>query len=117
MDIDIPDPNPWRGDFLLGPQCRAIVTERGNTAVMLYQAEVAKRSSELAASAHCHVDRGGRRRNYWAATVSVGSGHILPHEFGADTRYDENRGDPSFDETEGAHDLSNVLEMLIWVPL
>lgn len=124
MDVDIPDPNPWRGQWLKSQQCRALVAERGLTAEMLFQAEVAKRTGGIAQSTHVSTALGGPKRNYWEATLSVGGApgrglldYVLPHEFGADERYDENRGDPLFDETSGARDLDLVLDMLAWVPM
>lgn len=124
MDADIPDPNPWRGQFLKSQQCRALVTERGLTGEMLYQAEVAKRTGGLARATHVSTELGGPKKNYWEATLTVGGpsavgliDYVLPHEFGARERYDENAGDPSFDETQGDRDLDLVLDMLAWVPM
>jgi hypothetical protein len=96
--------------------------ERGQTAALLYEAGVAKRSADLARSVRSTVGRGGERGNYLEATVVAGAvgpaaDYVLPHEFGAHERYRENHGDPRFDETEGAHDLEQVLEMLAWVPM
>ncbi|KLI04508.1 MULTISPECIES: hypothetical protein [Mycolicibacterium] len=122
MEHRVPLPNPWRRDWLRGPECRALVTERIHTAQMMYQAAVAKRSSALARSAHTTVALTGSNVKYWAGTLSVGetgmaATYVLAHEFGADERYDENRGDPSFDETEGARDLNDILETIAWVPM
>ncbi|MBX9920006.1 MAG: hypothetical protein K2Y33_09310 [Mycolicibacterium frederiksbergense] len=123
MDARIPSkPNPFLTDYLRGGECRGIITERTNTALMMYQAEVAKRSAALAKSAHATVEIGGVQHDRWVGTLTVGElgiadDYVLPHEFGADDRYDANRGDPTFDETEGARDLNFVLESLIWVPL
>lgn len=124
MDVDIPEKNPWRGQWLKSQQCRALVTERGLTAEMLFRAEVAKRSGGLARATRVTTALGGAKRNYWEATLTVGGpssvgwiDYILPHEFGARERFDENRGDPLFDETQGAHDLDLVLELLAMVPM
>lgn len=122
MKCDVPEPNLWRREWLVGAECRTVVTERINTALMLYQAGVAKRSTALAQSAYAAVAIGGTKTQYWEGTLTVGevgaaAGYVLPHEFGADERYNENRGDPTFDETEGAHDLNAVLQALIWVPM
>lgn len=122
MQADIPEPNPWRQDWLKGSDCRAVITERINTGQMLYQAGVSKRSDALARSARTTVAIGGTSTRYWEGTLIVGetgiaAGYVLAHEFGADDRYDENRGDPTFDETKGAHDLNATLQALSWIPL
>lgn len=122
MDASIPIPNPFVKDYLLSAECRGIVTERTHTALRMYQAEVAKRTGALARSAHATVHRGGLKDDRWIGTLTVGDTGItgeyaLAHEFGADERFDSNRGDPAFDETEGAQDLNLVLETLIWRPL
>jgi hypothetical protein len=124
VDVDIPEKNPWRGQWLRSRECRALVTERGRTAEMLYQAEVAKRTGGLARSTHLSTALGGVKKNYWEATLTVGGpspvgliDYVLPHEFGARERYDDNRGDPTFDETQGDRDLDLVLDMLAWVPM
>ena len=124
MKCHVPNRNPWRGQWLVGRECRVMVTERINTAEMLYQAEVAKRTGRLAGSPRVTVRRGGAKRNYLEGVLTVGGesargmvDYIPPHEFGASDRFDANRGDPSFDETEGDRDLELVLDMLAWVPL
>ena len=124
MDVDIPEKNPWRGQWLKSSECRALVTERINTAQMLYQAEVSRRTGRLARATRVSTELGGPKRNYWEGVLTVGgpSGvglldYVLPHEFGARKRYDENRGDPLFDETQGAHDLDMVLELIALVPM
>lgn len=122
MDAKIPTPNYWRREWLKGAQCRAVITERTHTAEMLYRAGVAKRSGALARSAHASVAIGGTSTRYWEGTLTIGDlglagDYVLAHEFGAAQRYDSNKGDPTFDETEGAHDLNAVLHALVWVPL
>jgi hypothetical protein len=122
MDASIPLPNHFVKDYLLGPECRGIITERTHTALWMYQAEVTKRSGGLARSAHASIGRGGLKNDRWIGTLTIGEfgivgDYVLAHEFGADKRFDSNRGDPAFDETEGAHDLNLVLETLIWMPL
>lgn len=123
MKCHVPNRNRWRGAWLVGPECRVVVTERINTAEMLYQAEVAKRSGRLAGATRVTVQRGGPKRNYLEGVLTVGGqsargmvDYILPHEFGAQERFDANRGDPAFDETVGDRDLYAVLDMLALVP-
>lgn len=123
MRTSIPEsPSLWRQDYLKSTDCRKVIAERIHTAEMLYQAGVAKRSSDLARSTHVSTAIGGTTTKYWEGTLTVGetglaADYVLAHEFGADERFDANRGDPSFDETEGAHDLNAVLQSMIWVPL
>lgn len=122
MEADIPDRNPWRRDWLRGSDSRALVGERINTAKMMYQAAVAKRSTALARSAHTTVMLTGSRAKYWVGILIVGetglaAEYVLAHEFGADERFDANRGDPAFDETEGARDLNEILETIARVPM
>lgn len=122
MDVNIPSRNPWRRDWLRGSESRALVSERIHTAQMMYQARVAKRSTALARSARTTVMLTGGQAKYWVGILIVGetglaSEYVLAHEFGADERFDENRGDPAFDETEGARDLNEILETIAWVPI
>lgn len=122
MEANVPSHNPWRRDWLRGNECRSLVSERINTAQMMYQAAVSKRSTALARSARTTVRLTGSQAKYWVGILLVGetglaSEYALAHEFGADERFDENRGDPAFDETEGARDLNEILETIAWVPM
>ncbi|MBY0440984.1 MAG: hypothetical protein K2Q25_02415 [Mycobacteriaceae bacterium] len=104
MDVNIPEPNRALTELLVSARMRAIVEERANTAAMLYQAQVAKRTGRLAASAHASTEIGGVRQDRWIGVLTVGS--ALPygasHEFG--TR--------AHGQTDAAHDLNRVLEQL-----
>lgn len=76
-------------EFLVGPELRGIVEERINTAHMLFQAEVAKRTGMLAASAHAHTEIGGVKNDRWTGVLSVGAigslgsvDYSASHQFG-----------------------------------
>lgn len=71
-DINIPEPNPAVAAAKLSPRMRAIMEERVNTAKMLFQAEVAKDSGDLAAAAHASVEVGGVHNDGWVGSLTVG---------------------------------------------
>src|SRR4051812_37313927 len=88
MDITIyPDPNPGIGEALVGNGMRRAVEERINMALLLYQAQVAKRTGALAASAHATTELGPvlKGQDRWVGVLTVGGrgvDYALPHEFG-----------------------------------
>lgn len=87
------------GRWMVGPECRALVEAKANEAARLYQGIVAKRTGELAASAHVSTrinDIGGRR---CAGVLTVEAPYAASHEYG--TQYED-----------AAHDLNVVLSML-----
>ena len=91
------------GEVLLSSDMRRLVESRANTAAMLYQALVAKRTGQLARDVKVSTYIGGDR---WRARVTVGENivHDLPHEFG----HDRQNGP----RVDGAEDLKKVLRML-----
>lgn len=114
---------PGIGQVLLSQQYRRLMERGGNTAALLYQALVAKRTGELARDVQVRTHIGGLNNDRWVATVVVGENVIedLPHEFGwtpynkrddkgryASRDNDDVRGEP----VAGAHDLDQVLKML-----
>lgn len=109
-DINIPKPNPAVAAAKKSAQMQAIMSHLANTAMLLYQAKVAKRSGELARSARATTEIGGKRHDMWVGVLTVGTDHGLPHEFGADV--------PLFGDKEDSHrqkasrDLNFVLENL-----
>jgi hypothetical protein len=102
------------------PRMRQIVEHIANTGVLLFQAQVAKRSANLAASAHAHTEIGGVHRDMWVGVVTVGGygarggvDYALAHE---DGRGDHPRSIKNLDGKtvvqHPAHDLNFVLEHL-----
>lgn len=124
MDITVYKPNPAVAAALMSPATRAKMEELANTAKMLYQARVAKRSGRLAASARAHVEVGGKNHDRWIAELTIGGtgaagtvDYALPHEFGVkrDVEGPTLPGSGGRAHTGGhdaAHDLNAVLAEL-----
>lgn len=90
LDVDIPEPNEALTALLMSARMRDIVSERANMAQMLYQAQVAKRTGRLAASAHAGPEVGGKYHDRWIGELLVGGAgsmgtpeYAASHEFGA----------------------------------
>ncbi len=119
MDYTIyPEPNPAVSACLLGPQMRAIMEERANMALLLYQAQVAKRTGRLARSARAHVEIGGKDHDRWIGELIIGGGidYGASHEFGVNAEV-EGPVQEGHDEVvtgghHAAHDLNQVLAEL-----
>ncbi|OCB59140.1 hypothetical protein A5722_05140 [Mycobacterium vulneris] len=118
MDVTIyPDPNPAVTAALRSAATRVYLEERGQTAKMLYQAQVAKRTARLAASAHVDVGIGGVENDRLVADLVVGGrgslgavDYAAAHDFGADViGFD---GERHLDANPAHHDLKEVLQML-----
>lgn len=115
MDVNIyRAPNPAVSERLLSSDMRRIVRDVGELGEALYREEVAKRTGNLARDTHVGTEVGGTDLDRWISVLTVGTGaareYTLPHEFGIDT--ETNLGDPTFVESEGAHDLNRVLEIM-----
>lgn len=112
LDVDIPEPNPAITALLVSARMRAIMEERANTAQMLYQAQVAKRTGRLARSARAHTEIGGKRNDRWIGELIIGGGidYGAAHEFGADVV--DFAGETHQDANPAHHDLNQVLQML-----
>ncbi|WP_405490477.1 hypothetical protein [Nocardia sp. NBC_00511] len=119
-DVNIPSrPNPFITQWLVSPECRAMVFESAELYQALYREIVAKRTGELAKSAHVSTDLEGDR---WVGVMTVGSSTAYYagwHEFGltgADheaPRRDANTAREVFSEVhKGAHDLNKILNMM-----
>lgn len=102
------------------PRMRGIVEHIANTGVLLYQAQVAKVSAQLARSARAHTEIGGVHHDMWIGVVTVGGvgadgtvDHALAHE---DGRGEHPRSIKNLDGKtvvqHPAHDLNFVLEHL-----
>lgn len=119
MDVTIyPEPNPAVTAALLSPATRAFAEERANTALMLYQAIVAKRTARLARSGYAHAEIGGKNHDRWIGELVIGRGidYGASHEFGVQAEDEgpeaDDGGGPSVTADHGAHDLNEVLQML-----
>lgn len=124
-DIDIPVPNRAMDAVLRSEQIRAAVFEVAELAQALYQAQVAKRTGRLAASAHAstemaHVYKGQDR---WVGVLTVGGtgsqGTVeygAAHEFGTGDHPGSikslNRPAQLDVPQAAAHDLNRVLQEL-----
>lgn len=105
-DVNIPTPNPFIADWLIGPECRSLVFEVGEVSKALYQEHVHKRTRRLAASARVETFIGGRKSDRWASRLIIGEGinYGPSHEFGTDD------GDEHIEA--GFHDLNWVLDAM-----
>lgn len=114
MEIDFPTPNRALAEVLLSQRIREICYERADMAMMLYQAEVSKRSGALARAAHPHTEIGGRRHDRWIGVLSVAASTVdyeAAHEFGYTHELGEGEHGPG-EFIPGHHDLNRVLEQL-----
>jgi hypothetical protein len=91
VDVHIPKPNEGLADWLDGPDCRRVMEEISNTAGMLAQADIHRRTGALAASVNSHVNLGGHHNDRWVAEVTIGGmgskgtvNYGASYEFGAD---------------------------------
>lgn len=114
-------PNRALGAVLVSSELRRIIEERTHTALMLYQAQVAKRSGALARSARVHtaIEPVVKGQPRWVGTLTVGGDGVdyaAAHEFGRGDRPGSVDGDPNDPDAgiiqHGAHDLNVVLESL-----
>lgn len=137
MDVSIPEPNDALAAVLVSGQMRDIIEERINTAGMLYQAEVAKRTGNLAASAHpsTEITAVVKGQPRWVGELVVGGtgsagtvDYAASHEFGTNAEVEgpsatagtDAQGNQiaNLDEAvvtgghHAAHDLQQVLEQL-----
>jgi hypothetical protein len=100
-DVNIPSPNPFIAEWLVGPIARSIAFEAGELYEALYREVVAKRTGRLAASTHVSTDIGGDR---WVGFLTVTAPYAASHEFGTDD------GDERI--IAGHHDLNRILDMM-----
>lgn len=118
MDVIIYKPNPAIAEILVSATMRRICEGRANMALLLYQAQVSKRTGALASSAHAHTEIGHvlKGQDRWIGVLTVGGrgvDYALPHEFG---RGDHPRSVHDLDGGQSvqkaADDLNVVLEQL-----
>jgi hypothetical protein len=115
IELDIPYPNPALAAVLVSAEMQAIVLERAEVAKALYQAQVAKRTGALAASAQAHTEIGGVKHDRHVGYLTVGEGlaYGAAHEFGVGDHPESvhNLDGPNIIHP-AAHDLNRVLEEL-----
>lgn len=106
-NVNVPAPNPFVTRWLKGPEAKKLVTRQANRALAIYRTIVAKRTGELAASAHVVTRLGGIKNDRWQAHVVVEAPYAASHEYGT------GRTDPSY-ALPPAHDLDKVIDALDW---
>lgn len=115
MDVNIPEPNPALTELLVSERMRGMLAERAEAAAALYQAQVAKRTGRLAASAHVSTEIGGIHHDRWVAALTIGEGlaYGAAHEFGVGIHPGSVHNLDGRDRIQrAAHDLNRVLEEL-----
>lgn len=104
-DVDVPTPNPFITQWLIGSTCERIIRRVCREYANLYRAEVKKRTGELASATHVTVDIEGDR---WVGLMTVGdedTPYAASHEFGT------GRTDPE-EALPAAHDLNTILDLM-----
>lgn len=99
-DVDVPHPNPFITQWLVGARCRSIVFEVGELYEALYREVVAKRTGRLAASTHVFT---GIEDGRWVGHMTVTAPYAASHEWGVD--------DGAERITAGAHDLTAIRDL------
>lgn len=118
--LDVNVDTEFLGAWMVGPTCRRILEERGHTAAMLFQAEVAKDSGDLAASAHVHTEVGGAHHDRLVADLTIGGigakgtvDYGAAHQFGrGDKAGSIHNLDGKTIVQDGSHILNRVAEQL-----
>lgn len=113
-------PSPAIAAAQKSERMRMILEHIANTGVMLYQAKVAKRSANLAASARAHTEIGGKHHNMWVGMITVGGAgargeavYGLAHEDGRGTHPRSIKNlDGKTVVQHPAHDLNFVANLL-----
>lgn len=100
-DVNIPDPNPFITDWLVSPECRSMVFEKGEIAEAIYREVVAKRTGHLAASTHVTT---GIEDDRWISMMTVTAPYAASHEFGTD--------DGDLQIIPGHHELNHVMDLM-----
>ena len=83
MQNNIPDPNPFITQWLLGPECEQMTGRAARWYQLLYQTVETKRTGAMAASAVAGVRLGGLRRDRLVGTLTVTDPAAASHIFGA----------------------------------
>ena len=102
-DVRVPVPNPFIAEWLISPICDGILRAAGDQYRDLYRVVVAKRTGNLASSAHVST---GVERDRLVAVMEVGDPvayYAASHEFGTTG---------GFHPMHGAHDLNRILNAM-----
>lgn len=109
MDVTVyPHPNPAITAVLRGERVRSIVFEIAELAHVLYVEQVAKRTGQLAASAHVSTEIGGVEQDRWVGVLTVGGrgvDYAASHEFGTQADVEG----PVQESADGVHNLDDVV--------
>lgn len=71
QDVDVPRPNPFLTQWLVGREARSMVFEVGEIAQALYRATGHKETGRSARDARVETHIGGVDNDRWAATLIV----------------------------------------------
>lgn len=104
-NVSVPNPNPFVTQWLKGPECKKLVTQKANKALAIYRGIVAKRTGALAASGHVVTRLGGLSNDRWEARLIADAPHAASHEFGTG-RTNPGRALPA------AHDMDKVIDAM-----
>jgi hypothetical protein len=114
LSVDLKTDPSAVGLFMKSPRCREICHDVADMAMMLYQAEVAKRSGALARTAHARTEIGGRFHDRWIGVMSASSAGVAyeaAHEFGYQKALPQGTLGPR-EFIPGFHDMNVVLGLL-----
>ncbi|WP_227979982.1 hypothetical protein [Nocardia spumae] len=104
-DVNVPSPNPFITQWLLGAECRSAVYQAGELAEALYRQIAAKRSGRMVASTHISTGiESGRWVSHMAVTVPYAAAQI----FGAGNH----PGSTHTHFQRASRDLNQVLDMM-----
>lgn len=108
-NVNVPArPNRFITEWLISPECRALVFLTGELYEALYREQVAKRTGELAASTHVST---GVETDRWVGTMAIGVGgapYGVSEEFGAGIH----AGSTHLHYQPAAHDLDTILDLM-----
>lgn len=71
QDVDVPRPNPFLTQWLVGREARSMVFEVGEIAQALYRATGHKDTGRSARDAHVSTHIGGVDNDRWVSTLTV----------------------------------------------
>ncbi len=104
-DVNVPAPNPFLTQWLIGPECRSAVFQAGEMAEALYRQIAAKRTGRMAASTHVTT---GIENGRWVSLMTVTAPYAPAQIFGAGNH----PGSTHQHFQRASHDLNQVLDMM-----